>query len=125
MKISAHTSVIYLLSSLITTPAIAAKPDKVLAEVSYLLSEIKHSPCKLKRNGTLHNGVAAEKHIRRKYNYARSRIKSAEQFIAYTATKSSMSGIAYMLICNNNTPQTTASWLMNKLAIYRATKSNQ
>lgn len=104
---------------MIVFPSIAANPNIMSEEITYLLAKIKHSPCKLKRNGILHNGIAAEKHIRRKYNYVRNRIKSTEQFIAYTATKSSMSGIPYMLICQNTPPQTTASWLIKKLAVHR------
>ncbi len=94
-------------------------------EISFLLSEIKKTSCKLKRNGTLHTGPEAEKHIRRKYNYARNRIKSAEHFIRYVASRSSWTGRPYTLICANIKVQKTEHWLLTRLNVHRQQHADQ
>jgi hypothetical protein len=47
------------------------------------------------RNGTEYDGTAAGKHLRDKLSYAGERVKTAEQFIQYCATESSMTHRKY------------------------------
>ena len=49
------------------------------------------------RNGSEYDGVKAAAHLRRKLDYAGSKVKTAEQFIDYLATGSSMSGKPYRI----------------------------
>ncbi len=106
------------------TLSASGKHDSIMSnEISFLLSTIKHTTCQLKRNGSLHSGEDAEKHIRRKYNYVSKKIKTTEQFIAYAATRSSFTGRPYMLICGNTKPQSTASWLLKTLYLHRKQKA--
>ncbi|VAW79128.1 hypothetical protein MNBD_GAMMA12-395 [hydrothermal vent metagenome] len=97
----------------------------MIQEISFLLSEIKKTSCKLKRNGTLHTGPEAEKHIRRKYRYARNKIKSAEHFIRYVASRSSWTGRPYTLICANINTQETKHWLLSRLSAHRKQHTNK
>ena len=99
------------------------KATKVTSEISYLLSEIKKSPCRLNRNGTLYSAIESEKYIRRHYQSARDSIKSAEQFIAHSATRSSLSGKPYMLICPHSKPRLTSTWLFRLLTLRRSSQS--
>jgi len=118
---------IFLIVALLIYPftlSASEKQDDVMSnEIAFLLSKIKHTACQLNRNGSLHNGQNAEKHIRRKYNYVRKKIKTTEQFISYAATRSSFTGRPYMLICSQEKPQTTASWLLKALSLHRKQNS--
>lgn len=49
------------------------------------------------RNGSAYDGKAAAEHLRRKRSYAGDRIKTASDFIAYCASRSSASGKAYQI----------------------------
>jgi len=89
-------------------------------EVEHLLQYIDASGCSFIRNGKVYNSSDALAHIRKKYAYIKSRIKTSEQFIKYAATKSSISGQAYQVICNHN-EMPTAEWLMQELSRFRAT----
>jgi hypothetical protein len=88
-------------------------------EIEYLLNAIRTSDCVFIRNGSRHDPAEAEKHIRKKYNYLKKRIHSTEDFIQGAATKSSLSGKPYLMICNNVEIQ-TADWLRDELEKYRA-----
>jgi malic enzyme len=88
-------------------------------EVQHLLSFIRHSICTIDRNGSLHDGEEAYRHVRKKYDYYRDEIDSSENFIAYAATKSMLSGRHYLVKCGNNPPITTEKWLLKELSHYR------
>ncbi|KFN43513.1 DUF5329 family protein [Arenimonas oryziterrae] len=49
------------------------------------------------RNGSEYTAVKAAEHLRLKWKNAGSRVKTAEQFIDYCATRSSMSGETYRI----------------------------
>ena len=51
----------------------------------------------------------------KKYDYYKNRITSTEDFILYSATKSTMSGEPYRVICNGKSMH-TAEWLKEELA---------
>ena len=87
-------------------------------EINHLLQFIGNTNCTFIRNGESHPSLEAKSHIERKYNYAKSKIKSAEDFIQYAATKSSMSGEYYKIICAGN-ENTSKQWLLNELAAFR------
>ena len=88
-------------------------------EISHLLNFIETSDCIFIRNGTRHDPKEAVKHIEKKYNYLKNRIKSSEDFIKGAATGSSISGRPYMIICNDKEMK-TADWLTAQLKIYRS-----
>lgn len=49
------------------------------------------------RNGSDYEGAAAAKHLRAKLNYAGERLKTAEDFIKYCATESSLTHRKYQV----------------------------
>ncbi len=49
------------------------------------------------RNGTEYDAQTAEAHLRQKLAYAGEKIQTAEQFIDFCATRSSMSGQPYKI----------------------------
>ena len=88
-------------------------------EINHLLEFVANTSCQYERNGSVYDGVRAEKHIKKKYEYFRDRINSAEDFIEYSATKSTMSGKQYKIHCDNMATQNSSDWLLNELKKYR------
>jgi hypothetical protein len=88
-------------------------------EIEHLLDYIGGSQCTFVRNGEERDAGAAKAHIKRKYEYAKKWIETTEQFIEYTATKSSVSGEPYRVICSGR-EEPSADWLNRELARYRA-----
>lgn len=103
---------------LISSQITLANPD----EIQYLLEFVKHTQCTYERNGTRHNGVDAVKHIKKKYHYFEDDIKTTEDFIELSATKSTMSGHAYLVHCTNKKTITSKQWLLDELHKLREPK---
>ncbi len=92
--------------------------------VAYLTAEVEKSHLTFIRNGQTHSCEEAAQHAREKYEYFKSRIKSAEDFIKLCASKSLISGKPYLVI----TPQGTVevgSWLTKILAEYRSSQGHR
>jgi hypothetical protein len=88
-------------------------------EINHLLSFVASTDCNYERNGTLHNGKEAVEHINKKYAYYEDDIKSAEDFIKFSATKSRMSGKYYQIHCSNKSSVKSQDWLLAELMVYR------
>jgi hypothetical protein len=93
-------------------------------EIQHLLSFIRSSNCTFIRNGSRHDPQEAVTHIEKKYNYLKNRIKSTDDFIRGAATRSSLSGRDYEVICDGQTMK-TADWLRRELARYRRKNDNR
>jgi hypothetical protein len=102
--------------------ASAAPPTLAQTEVDYLLTAVERSGCRFYRNGNWYDGSQAQAHLRHKYDalVAMNRIASAEDFIELAASKSSLSGKAYAIMCNNGPAVASAQWLRDALARYRS-----
>jgi hypothetical protein len=87
-------------------------------EISHLLGFIERSGCTFIRNGEEHTSQQAREHIENKYSYVKRRVKSAEDFIRYAATGSSISGRAYRVRCGGE-EMPTAKWLEKELERFR------
>ena len=87
-------------------------------EVSHLLGFIETSDCTFTRNGKTYPPAKAREHIGAKYDYLRKRIESAEQFIVYSASKSSVTGEEYTVTCGAVTVS-SEQWLMTELHRFR------
>lgn len=94
-------------------------------EINHLLQFIEHSDCTFIRNNESYSGVRAREHIKKKFNYLKKRKKevSAEQFIKYAASQSSVSKKPYMVNCGTRT-LTSESWLIGELEQYRKLSKN-
>ena len=91
----------------------------MVKEIDHLLAYIDTSDCAFIRNGKRHDSREAGTHIRRKYDHIKNRVSSAEDFIRYAATRSSVSGRPYLVICDNE-EMTTAEWLARELDRFRS-----
>ena len=106
-----------LVSVVFCTPAAAgASLDE---EITHLLNYIETSDWIFFWSNICHDPKEAVKHIEKKYNYLKKRIKNTEDFIKGAATGSSISGKPYMIICNG-VEMPTADWLRIELKKYRA-----
>ena len=97
-------------------------PKEQKLEVEHLLNFVKNTSCEINRNGKYHNGNKAVSHIEKKYDYFRDDISTTEEFIEYSATKSTMSGKYYLVRCGNGDVVKTKEWLLNELNKYRENK---
>lgn len=91
------------------------------AEIEYLLNYVEASRCEFFRNGTWYDAKKGRAHLSSKYEWlaARNLVNGAEDFIARTATKSSVSGRQYQVRCDGGAPQPSGPWLTAALARYR------
>jgi hypothetical protein len=87
-------------------------------EIRHLLDFISGSSCVFIRNGDRYPAVEARAHIERKHQHIGDRVRTAEDFIAYAATKSSISGEPYLVRCGER-ELPSAAWLKEELARYR------
>ena len=89
-------------------------------EIEHLLDFVEHSDCTFVRNNSVYNGARAREHIQKKYIRVKKRIKelSAEQFIRYAASRSSLSQKPYLVHCGVRTIS-SESWLLEELEYYR------
>jgi len=87
-------------------------------EINYLLTHLENSGCIFIRNGDDHDAKDAREHLEMKYNYAKRRIKTAEDFIDKIASKSSLSRKIYKVQCGNEI-MPSEQWLYHALAAHR------
>ena len=113
---------LFLSSLLISNIAVADVPANQVIEVNHLLAFVKESGCIINRNGTEHPAVKGVSHIEKNYDYFRDDITSTEEFIEYSATKSTMSGDFYMVSCPGKEAIRTQDWLMDELKRFRREK---
>jgi len=96
-----------------------AKKDDLDATIAHLLEFVRTSDVVFIRNGKEHSPQDAAEHIEKKYNHYRKKIKTPEDFIEKSATKSMMSGKLYEVRLKDGTVITTRDWLTEELARYR------
>ncbi|MGB1261424.1 MAG: DUF5329 family protein [Cognaticolwellia sp.] len=89
------------------------------SEIKHLLAYVEATDCQYERNGTMHSGADAVKHINKKYRYYSDDIESSEDFIKLSATKSTMSGKSYKIHCQNQMPIKSQDWLLTELHAFR------
>lgn len=110
---------IALFALLLTGGAGADVPDADRHEVQHLLDYLRASDCVMERNGEQHSGEDAYAHVKKKYDYFSDDIDTSEEFIDYAATKSTMSGKYYRVLCPGVSPVRTRDWLLDELRRYR------
>ena len=117
--------VLLLLLLGLTVPAsLFAREPREERRIEYLLHTVGSLPgAVFIRNGSEYDAPAAEKHLRQKLNYAGERLKTAEQFIGYCATKSSVSGQPYKIRLADGSTVESAAFLRAKLAEFDKTRS--
>jgi len=118
-KLSVLVKILFVNLFVLNT-ANADVPAGQVKEVNHLLDFVKDSGCVINRNGTDHPAEKGIEHIEMKYDYFRDDIENTEEFIEYSATKSTMSGDYYMVTCPGKKVLRTQDWLMLELKRFRA-----
>ena len=101
-----------------------AKSDDLEATINYLLSYVAKSDCTFIRNNQAYTATEAVSHMQRKYEYFKSKIKTPEDFIRLSATKSLMTGKPYRVKTKTGKLMASETWLLEALEIYRKTQVN-
>jgi len=96
-----------------------ARAGDMTAEIDHLRTYLAASDCSYIRNGKAYSPAEAAAHIDEKYAHFRDRIHSAEDFIEWSASKSTLSGKPYSIDCPGQPPRTSQSWLLAELQRYR------
>lgn len=109
-----------LVAGFFALPAVGAERGWQ-GEVAHLLDFIAQSNCSFIRNDKVYDADQARDHINKKYEYVKNRISSAEQFITYAASKSSITGKKYQVTCGETT-MLSSVWLEEELRTYRETR---
>lgn len=96
-----------------------AKGQDLETTINYLLSYVAKSDCIFIRNDREYTAREAAGHMQRKYDHFRSKIKTPEDFIRLSATKSLMTGRPYRVKTKNGKLMTSETWLLEALETYR------
>ena len=112
-------STIVLFALIVPGAAHGDVPEAERHEVVHLLEFLRSSPCMMERNGKKHSGEDAYAHVKKKYDYFRDDITTSEEFIDYSASKSTMSGKYYLIYCPDQPPTRSRDWLLEELRKYR------
>lgn len=94
-------------------------PETQKPEVRHLLDYLENSGCRMDRNGSIHDAKEAVAHIVRKYDYYRDDIKTTEDFIMRSASRSTFSGNPYKVLCPEKKARPTEDWLKEELERFR------
>ena len=113
-----HALTLFLVGSLQGAQAGDLSPAQS-ARIEYLIGAIESLPnARFIRNGTSYDAKAAADHLRLKLRYAGSRVRSAEDFIRYCASQSSMSGLPYQIRFSDGRVISSEEYLRQMLAGY-------
>ena len=110
---------IFAVSLLYSVSVLSDVGESQRDEVRHLLDFVRDSGCVMERNGKRYNGEDAYTHIKKKYHYFRDEIQSSEDFIEYSATKSTLSGKYYLVFCDSDPPMRSKDWLVDELNAFR------
>lgn len=99
--------------------ACAASLSVAHDEIDHLLDYVASSSCTFVRNGSEYSAEKARDHLAIKYRFVGDRISTAEDFIKYLASGSSVSGEPYHVKCGK-TDALAGAWLTTELNRYRS-----
>jgi len=96
---------IFVIFGLMWVPAALAEPNvganNLSETIQYLLAFVKNSGVLFFRNDKEHTAGEAAAHMQRKYEHFKEEIKTSEDFIRLTATKSLITGRLYYVRLKN------------------------
>lgn len=105
---------------LFMTPAFGQQ-DVEQKKIAYLIASVAElHDATFIRNGEEYDAERAAEHLRLKLRYAGGHVRTAEDFIAYCGTGSSMSGAKYQIRFRDGRIVDSAAFLHGKLAEYDA-----
>lgn len=102
------------------------RPPAEDARIEYLLAVVASlHDTEFIRNGKAYDGAAAVRHLREKLELAGSRVKTAEDFIRYCGSQSSVSGKPYEIRFPDGRVVLSADFLQQKLIDFDRTRARE
>ncbi len=113
MKSFRFSLLILIVSIAFASPAKSA--ESLEQTISYLIDCVANSKATFIRNGTSHTPAEAAEHIRAKYAHFKKEIKTPEDFIRLSASKSLLSGKPYLVRLPDGKEMHLDAWLTDAL----------
>ncbi len=118
MKLLFKTFLILAISTAFATRLAAT--ESLDQTIHYLLDYTANSHATFIRNGTSHTAAEAVEHIKAKYEHFQGEIKTPEDFIRLSASKSLLSGKPYLVRTADGKEIHLDAWLLDALKAHRA-----
>lgn len=109
----------FLVGSAFATASRAKSGENLSATIKYLLAFVEKSECTFIRNDKSYTSKEAVNHMKRKYTHFKNDIKTPEDFIRLSASKSMISGRPYMVKTKESRTMKSETWLLEALEAYR------
>jgi hypothetical protein len=117
------TAVLMVLLSLVAARALAQDSSET-AKIQYLIGCVEAlEGAKFIRNGSVHDARTASDHLRLKFKAAGKKVKTAEDFITFCASKSSITGEPYWVRFAEGTTVKSEVFFRNKLKTWAAVRA--
>lgn len=114
-KISAVLAILLLLAAV----RVCAGDASEAARIQYLLASVEAlEGATFIRNGSEHDARAAAAHLRLKLKAAGNKVQTAEDFIKFCASRSSMTGEPYLIRLADGTTVQSEAFFRNKLRTF-------
>ncbi len=112
---------LFACAMLVLAPARAhATPDaKETLAITHLMQYVRESGLQFIRNSKSFNADDAANHMQKKLDYARERLSTADEFIDYVASRSSITNLPYYVVTPDGKKQEMGPWLYAELEKYR------
>lgn len=120
MKILLHKFSLILIALLLSNTL--QGQTSIDEEVRLLIDGVAQSGCLFERNGKSYEAGDAADHLSLKFKRGKKYAKTAENFIDRLASKSSLSGKPYHIVCPGREKMTSGDWLHQKLTSLRQVK---
>ena len=126
MKNCSKTIITSLLVALLSlAPILAHAQDPIESiKIQFLITSVETlEGAKFIRNGAEYDALAASKHLRLKLRTVGDKVKTAEDFINFCASKSSLTGAPYMIKFADGTTVKSETFFRKKLKAFTEGKS--
>lgn len=110
---------IALLFVCIAVASSVAAEEPLDQTINYLIDQVRTSKLTFVRNGSTHTGAEAADHIKAKYDHFKKEIKTPEDFIRLSASKSLLTGKPYLVKMSDGKELHLDAWLTEALKDYR------
>jgi hypothetical protein len=97
-----------------------ARAEALDDSINYLLDYIKNSHATFVRNGQIHTPQEAVDHIKAKYEHFKDEIKTPEDFIRLSASKSLVTGEPYRVRTADGKEVRLDAWLTDALKAHQS-----
>jgi hypothetical protein len=117
MKFFRFPFLVLIASLAFASPAKSA--ESLDQTINYLIDHVAKAKATFIRNGTVHTPPEAAEHIKAKYAHFKGDIKTPEDFIRLSASKSILSGKPYLVRLPDGQEVRLDAWLTDALKQHR------